>query len=452
MLYALGGNWAMREKNENTHILIERQLRIYQRERSAVWQCAFNVDGRWQRTSTNERELAKAKKTAHDILVKANVKKELNIAPITRKLKDVATVVVKHLEKDIKNNTAKPIYKDYISILNNYIIPILGKYNVNNISREALDEYETKLAKKMRKSATYSTQLTHNAVLNMIFDEAVLQRFMTELDRPKLVAKGKVSERRPAFDMDEIRAIRENFNGWIKRASSDTSKNLRTLLREYVYVLLDTGARPGKELLNLRWKQIRYTHNNENGSHVEMTVSGKTGKRKIIGWSETIDVLKRLLKEQSLGGLEATTESNHNGLVFRMADDKEPQSFQKLFETFLKEHNLLIDPNTEQKRVFYSLRHTYATFKLTYDKTPVYTLAEHMGTSVAMIEKHYGHLKVKEALPQLKGDTTRELLNKKTRSNPTYAPKTEAEIKAELRAKRALGGKRSGETRRAKAK
>ena len=442
----------MREKSENTHILIERQLRIYQRERSAVWQCAFNVDGRWQRTSTNERELAKAKKTAHDILVKANVKKELNIAPITRKLKDVANVVLKQLEKETKNNTAKPIFKDYISVLNNYIIPILGKYNVNNISREALDEYETKLAKKMRKPATFSTQQTHNAVLNMIFDEAVLQRFMTELDRPKLVAKGKVSERRPAFDMEEIRALRENIDGWIKRAETTVSKNLRLLLREYVYVLLDTGARPGKELLNLRWKQIRYTHTNESGSHVEMMVSGKTGKRKIIGWAETISVLTRLLKAQGLVGLEAITESNHNGYVFRMADGKEPQSFQKLFESFLRQHNLLIDPNTEQKRVFYSLRHTYATFKLTYDKTPIYTLAEHMGTSVAMIEKHYGHLKVKEALPQLKGDTTRELLNKKARTNPTYTPKTQAQMKAELKEKRALGGKRSGETRRQKAK
>ena len=442
----------MREKSENTHILIERQLRIYKRERSAVWQCAFNVDGRWQRTSTNERELAKAKKTAHDILVKANVKKELNIAPITRKLKDVANVVLKQLEKETKSSTAKPIFKDYIAILKNYIIPILGKYNVNNISREALDEYETKLAKKMRKPATYSTQLTHNAVLNMIFDEAVLQRFMTELDRPKLVAKGKVSERRPAFDMEEIRALRENIDEWIKRAETTVSKNLRLLLREYVYVLLDTGARPGKELLNLRWKQIRYTHTNESGSHVEMMVSGKTGKRKIIGWAETISVLNRLLKVQGLSGLEAITESNHNGFVFRMADGKEPQSFQKLFESFLRQHNLLLDPNTEQKRVFYSLRHTYATFKLTYDKTPIYTLAEHMGTSVAMIEKHYGHLKVKEALPQLKGDTTRELLNRKARSNPTYTPKTEAEMKAELKEKRALGGKRSGETRRKKVK
>jgi hypothetical protein len=119
---------------------------------------------------------------------------------------------------------------------------------------------------------------------------------MTELDRPKLVAKGKVSERRPAFNMEEIRALRENIDAWIKRAETTVSKNLRLLLREYVYVLLDTGARPGKELLNLRWKQIRYTHRDESGSHVEMMVSGKTGKRKIIGWAETISVLKRLLK------------------------------------------------------------------------------------------------------------------------------------------------------------
>lgn len=415
-----------------------------------VWQCAFNVDGRWQRTSTHERDFDKAKKTAHDLLVRANVKKELNIAPITRKLRDVAIAVLKQLENDIESNTGKPIYKDYVAILTNYIIPILGKYNVNNINREALDEYDAKLAHKMRKAPSHSTQLTHNAVLKLIFDEAVSKRFMTELDRPKLVARGKISERRPAFDLEEIRALRKHFDGWIKRASSKTSKKLRTLLKEYVYVLLDTGARPGKELLNLRWKHIRYTHTDDSGSHVEMTVSGKTGKRKIIGWTETIEALKRLLHEQGLGGIEEVTESNHNGFVFRMADGNAPQSFQKLFETFLREHNLLLDPNTEQKRVFYSLRHTYATFKLTYDKTPVYTLAEHMGTSVAMIEKHYGHLKVKEALPQLKGDATRSLLNKNVRINPTYEPKSETEVKAEMKTKQHLGGKRSGETHRKK--
>jgi len=443
----------MREKNSTTHILIERELRIYQRERSAIWQVAFNVDGRWNRATTNERELDKAKKSAHNLLIKASVKKELKISPVTRKLKDIANTVLKQLKDNIEQGNAKSIYTSYVSIIQNYIIPILGKYSVNNIGREVLDEYETKRTKKMGKPATYSTQLTHNATLNLIFDEAVLQRFMTELDRPKLIAKGKVSERRPAFDLEEIRALKQNFNSWIERADNQVSKNLRTLLREYVYVLLDTGARPGKELLNLRWKQIRYTHVDESGSHCEMSVSGKTGNRRIIGWDDTIEVLRRLLKVQGLGGgIESVTESNYNGFVFRMEDGKEPQSFQKLFETFLRQHNLLIDPNTEQRRVFYSLRHTYATFKLTYDKTPIYTLAEHMGTSVSMIEKHYGHLKVKEALPQLKGETTRGLLNKKVRANSTYSPKSEAQVKAEQKAKLSMGGKKSGVTRRSKAK
>jgi hypothetical protein len=59
--------------------------------------------------------------------------------------------------------------------------------------------------------------------------------------------------------MEEIRALRENIDGWIKRAETTVSKNLRLLLREYVYVLLDTGARPGKELLNLNCCQFRST-------------------------------------------------------------------------------------------------------------------------------------------------------------------------------------------------
>ena len=33
-----------------------------------------------------------------------------------------------------------------------------------------------------------------------------------------------------------------------------------------------------------------------------------------------------------------------------------------------------------------------ATFRLIYGRVPVYTLKENMGTSVEMIERHYGHL------------------------------------------------------------
>lgn len=39
-------------------------------------------------------------------------------------------------------------------------------------------------------------------------------------------------------------------------ARGDKSKELRQLLKDCVTVLLDTGARHGKELLNVKWKQL----------------------------------------------------------------------------------------------------------------------------------------------------------------------------------------------------
>jgi integrase len=81
-----------------------------------------------------------------------------------------------------------------------------------------------------------------------------------------------------------------------------------------------------------------------------------------------------------------------------------------MFDRFLKDNNLLIDPKTDQKRVFYSLRHTYATLALTHDRVPIHTLAKQMGTSVVMIERHYSHLKVTQALDQLRGEASRKLL------------------------------------------
>jgi integrase len=46
-----------------------------------------------------------------------------------------------------------------------------------------------------------------------------------------------------------------------------------------------------------------------------------------------------------------------------------------------------------QNRTLYSLRHTYATFELLRGGTDMHTLSKQMGTSVKMIEQHYGHLK-----------------------------------------------------------
>lgn len=43
-------------KRKDTHQLIHRNLTLYQRERSAVWQCRYKVDNKWIRATAKETQ------------------------------------------------------------------------------------------------------------------------------------------------------------------------------------------------------------------------------------------------------------------------------------------------------------------------------------------------------------------------------------------------------------
>ena len=76
--------------------------------------------------------------------------------------------------------------------------------------------------------------------------------------------------------------------------------------------------------------------------------------------------------------------------IFRMADGKRPYDINGTFEILLKDSGLLRDKHGEV-RTLYSLRHTYATFQV-LNGIDLHVLARQMGTSIAMLEKHYSHL------------------------------------------------------------
>jgi integrase len=434
----------MPEQKETTHSIMPNELVVYRRERSSIWQCRFKVDGVWQRASTKERDLKLAKKKARELMIEAEIRKRSNIPVVTRRFRDVAKLTIKRLEDKIASNQSKVSYSDYKRIIEDYLIPALGRRLITSIDAAAIDHLDADRIVRMGREPSNSTLLSHNAALNLVFDEAVIRNFLTEANRPRLEAKGRKSDRRPAFDLNEIRAVLANFDDWIESAKNEHSREMREIMRDYVEMLLDTGARPGKELMNLKWKQIQYAYKPEitgTGQYemneaegednpeeitsfnlnrsVDIEVSGKTGARTIIGKAPTVVALTRIAV-RNYGIVPSITEplknvatAKNNDFVLRTKETKEDvsSSFQKMFESYLDEYGLLIDPRTEQKRVFYSLRHTYATLMLTYDKVNPHVLAEQMGTSIGMIEKHYSHLKVREAFEQLKGENTRKLID-----------------------------------------
>ena len=64
-------------------------------------------------------------------------------------------------------------------------------------------------------------------------------------------------------------------------------------------------------------------------------------------------------------------------------------SFKQSFELIIREAGAEYNSHKDRIRV-YSLRHTYATFCL-QEGVNHYVLARNMGTSVKMLEQHYGH-------------------------------------------------------------
>jgi integrase len=456
----------MSEKKDTTHILVPRKLVLFQRPRSEVWQCRFQMDGKWQRASTNSYDFEEAKEKAFDLIQEAGFRKRMNFVPITRKFKNVAEFTIKKLDEAKNTPDYKPIFEEYKVLINKYLIPFFGKYKIDSINYPVIEEFKKWRKVKMGSEPSRSTELNHNAALNKIFDYAEANGYIHAVNRPTLTTVGRISERRPDFSVAETINLKANFDNWIEQTKED-SKPIRRLLRDYVYVLLDTGARAGKELLTLKWVNLTLdfkpdlyktgkTVVDEHGQAEEEIVfkpkhavfiditQSKTKRRKAVGRLATWQVFNDIAQRNYGKKLEELIKEGCTDEIFmykeiigrRILKEKpnaesklvHPTSFPKLFEKYLIEHNLLLDPITNKPRVLYSLRHTYATIALQHDKIPLAALTRQMGTSVKMMELHYSHLDAVRAVEQLRGEESQALLRDHSQVDKRYAYDPESKI------------------------
>ena len=416
----------MPPKVESTHVILPRELIVYQRSDSDVWQCRVKVDNKWFSKTTKERDLEKAIERAKRLLFEAQLRNESNIPVVTKKFRDIAKLAKQQMQDELANPKMKaPVsFNQYVKIIDDYLIPFFGNKNIDGINFDALDEYEAWRTEHMGRAPAYSTVRKHNVTLNRVFDKAVEKGYLTQSAVPKLETKGQKSTVYETFDVAEVNAVLGNFPSWIANTKNREKREQRELLYDYVRVLVDTGARPGKELLDLQWKNIRYRiavtddvirKVDEDGNVVEIThegyddagesipltkweatvsmsVYGKTKDRIANGFDATFNVLKEIVARNYPNTeltLKKLTEANDERFVFRTRSDKKPSSFNHLFDRYLEEHNLLINRNTGKKRVFYSLRSAHATTVMNMDQVPIRDLSKQLGNSVEMIQKHY---------------------------------------------------------------
>lgn len=395
----------MPQKSEKTVHILEGQATLFQRPTSPVWHVRYKVHGKWERQTTKCEDLREAKQKATDLVLDARFKEKHDLPIVNKRVKSVAKLTIRRLNDLIASGRGKATYKTYIQAIEKYVVPLLGNHNIDKIDNAVLAKFEKQRIEIMGKTPSASVINNHNSALNQVFDEALERGYMSKFQVPLLRNDGIKTERRPDFSLDEYKQVYKNLRKWERDARKGNETLLRGVLREYILVLANTGIRAGTEAMNLKWKHV--THFEEKGvKYLAMHVNGKTGVREVIARHSTAHYLNRLRCRKAgweQGSFEDFLKQGKDEYVFRVDGKDMSNTFGKMFARFLLRYELLHDRNTGKERTLYSLRHYYATMALTYERMSIYTLSKHMGTSVKMIEDHYGHVLLRKKAHQIAG-------------------------------------------------
>lgn len=231
------------------------------------------------------------------------------------------------------------------------------------------------------------------AIFRAIMTFATKKRYIQASDRftgrPKLQIM-----RRDEFTLEEYRTLHTKGRAWMKEATKPSSLWYRTVVYNFMLIMCNTGMRPS-EARNLRWRDVATAHDRDGREIVVLAVHGKSKARKLVAPQSVGDYIGRIRSIAKASGPDDRVFTNVSG---------KPSTtlYKHLVGEMLEKAELREGPNGIPRST-YCFRHTYATFRLS-EGVDVYFLAEQMGTSVQMIEDHYGHVNtVKHADRVLQG-------------------------------------------------
>ncbi len=149
------------------------------------------------------------------------------------------------------------------------------------------------------------------------------------------------------------------------------------------------------EAKNLRWRDVAIREDNQGRKFVVLHVRGKDKFRNLVAAGNVAEYLERVR------AISKATEPDD--FVFTTSNGKPNVAlYGSIIEALLTDSGLLRS-SSGKRRSTYCFRHTYATFRLS-EGVDVYFLSKQMGTSVQVIEDHYGHVNpVKNAERILQG-------------------------------------------------
>jgi integrase len=295
--------------------------------------------------------------------------------------------------------------------IESYAVKFFGQMKIDSIGPlQFADFWVWRKSNFNRTKPSNGTLRRERTSILPVFKFAVTRGYLQSVpdtDPPKAAL-----ERRPTFTLDEWRTIYTAARSWVNEGEAKATWRQRFVSQQYILVLANTGLRVG-ELRGLRWSDLRTVSTND-GTRLIGEVRGKTGSREVVFQDGAEVYIKRIY---DLRIDETADAPPSDEVIFCHRDGIPIHTMKTAFNSLLKYAGVPIERNGGS-RTLYSLRHFYATMRLSNDTSP-FLLAKQMGTSVEMLEKYYGQTISSELAAQIsKAGRTKEPTTKKDKAYP----------------------------------
>jgi integrase len=283
------------------------------------------------------------------------------------------------------------------SIIRAQLNPYVGSLQINLIGQDRWDRYPLWRQKNGKgrngELVSEASIRTEMSIFRSVMAFAASKKYISESQ----VFKGKLPlgrVRREEFTPEEYRKLHTFARGWIKKARTPVQTWCRTIAYNFMLTMCNTGMRP-PEAKNLRWRDVAIRTDGQERKFVVLHVRGKDKFRNLVAAGNVAEYLERVRAISKATGDDDFVFTTYSG-------KRAGNLYRSLIEMLLKDSGLLFS-SSGSRRSTYCFRHTYATFRLS-EGVDVYFLSKQMGTSVKMIEDHYGHVNpVKNAERILQG-------------------------------------------------
>ena len=357
-----------------------------------VWQMRVWVrdEKRYFRKSLRTKDLEEAKEKARKIFYQMQGQIQIGAKIFSITMGKCVEGYLEHQQQRVDTGFITQGRRTTIRSQMKHLLNFVGETTkLDNIQRHKYKEYYG-YRKRTHPSVTNVTLINERATIGNMYKWALEKGYANTSQIPLWSEIRKIISYRNAMQRDEYRILYTYLRNWHQDVRHERDIYERQLVRDFILILANTGMRFG-EARRIKWNFVEIKKSpNSKYPNVHIRIPKELSKvrkdRTAIGMRG--DIFKRI-----------RTYSNYThpqDFIFANYDTGEAVSKKTLYRLWnvIREKSGISEFPEDYS--YYSLRHTYATYRLQFGNVDVFTLSKVMGCSVKYIEEHYGQIQTEK--------------------------------------------------------